>query len=165
MALTEFVRKTPWETGTLAEAGGQFRITIPNRFGDGGMFTPGFVGHPMRREAVTGMIQGRELIQYDFTPEQYRALTKLTATLSRLLPNIKCDYPRDDHGKLIPRKLPEDQLKRYQGVLGHFHIQTDKVDPGPAFDWDRVINNAKRLLHGGMSEAADQTSMGHMRGR
>ena len=39
------------------------------------------------------MNQGKELIQYDYTPEQYQALIKLTATLSKVLPNIKCDYP------------------------------------------------------------------------
>ena len=36
--------------------------------------------------------------------------------------------------------------KNYQGVLGHYHIQTDKMDPGPAFDWDRVIGGAQRIL-------------------
>jgi hypothetical protein len=80
-----------------------------------------------------------------------------------VLPNIKCDYPKDAHGKLITHKLADEELKGFQGVLGHFHIQTDKVDPGPAFNWDYVIDNARRFLHGGMSEAADQTSLGHMR--
>lgn len=155
--------KNPLAEWYCPEPGGQTRITIPKQFGDGGILSRGFVGHPMRPRPVTGVIQGRELIQYDFTAEQYRALAKLTATLCRVLPNIKCDYPKDTHGNLIPQKLPDDELKRYQGVLGHFHIQTDKVDPGPAFNWDYVINAAKRLLHGGMSDAADQTSLGHMR--
>jgi N-acetyl-anhydromuramyl-L-alanine amidase AmpD len=25
-------------------------------------------------------------------------------------------------------------------------VQANKVDPGPAFDWDRVIGGARRLL-------------------
>ena len=49
--------------------------------------------------------------------------------------------------------------------MGHFHIQTDKVDPGPAFQWDYVIGNARCLLHCGMSPLADETSKGHMRPR
>ncbi len=128
------------------DADGIPRITVPARLGDHGIRTAGFVGRPTRPEPVKGRIQGRELIQYDFTPQQYAALAKLTATLCKVLPKIKCDYPRNEMGDLILGTLPEDYLKRYQGILGHYHIQTNKVDPGPAFQWDRVIGDAKRLL-------------------
>lgn len=141
------------------------RITIPARLGDGGILTPGFQGRPARPEPVGGALQNRQLTQYDFTPEQYAALIRLTATLSAVFPKIKCDYPRDGSGKLVTEKLPDDQLEAYQGVLGHFHIQANKVDPGPAFQWDHVIGNAQRLLDGGMSKAVNQTSLGHMRPR
>ena len=157
--------KNPLTDWYATEPGGQTRITIPPRFGDGGIRTRDFVGHPMRPQPVTGTIQGRELVQYDFTREQYRALAKLTAALTQVFPKLRCDYPKDASGELIARKLPDDQLKQYRGVLGHFHIQTDKVDPGPAFQWDYMIDQAERCLHGGMSEAADQTSKGHMRRR
>ncbi len=157
--------KNPFAEWYARETNGQTRITIPAEFGDGGLRTKGFVGHPARPEPVTGTIQGRELTQYDFTPEQYQALIKLTATLSRVFPKLTCDYPKDARGKLIPQKLPDAQLQAYHGVLGHFHVQTDKVDPGPAFQWDYVIGQARRLLHSGLSETADQTSLGHMRGR
>src|SRR5262249_11318275 len=100
---------------------------------------------------------------YDLTPEQYQALVKLTATLCRVFPKLRCDYPKDGQGKLIRHKLPDDELRLYQGVLGHFHVQTDKVDPGPAFQWDYLIEQARLLLNGGMSDMADQTSLGHMR--
>jgi N-acetyl-anhydromuramyl-L-alanine amidase AmpD len=141
------------------------RISIPTRLGESGIATPDFVPCPARREPVAGEIQGRNLTQYDFTPEQYRALAHLTAALTKVLPKIKCDYPRDAHGRLIPHKLPDDQLRDYRGVLAHFHIQTDKVDPGPAFQWDKLIDHARRLLRGGMSEAADATSKGHLRSK
>ncbi|HLH54609.1 MAG TPA: peptidoglycan recognition family protein [Verrucomicrobiae bacterium] len=157
--------KNPLSEWYTRDPDGQTRITIPKRFGDGGIRTPGFVGHPARSEPVQGVIQGQQLTQYDYTPEQYRALVKLTATLCKILPNIECDYPKDAQGQLITQKLPDAALKNYHGVLGHYHIQTDKVDPGPAFDWNRVIGGAQRLLHGGMSEAADLTSRGHMRSR
>ena len=104
-------------------------------------------------------------MQYDFTPQQYQALIKLTATLCKTLPKIKCDYPKDAAGKLIRQKLPDVELNAYQGVLGHYHIQTDKVDPGPAFQWDYVIGHARALLHGGLSPMADETSKGQMRAR
>jgi N-acetyl-anhydromuramyl-L-alanine amidase AmpD len=147
------------------DTNGQMRVTIPARFGDGGIRTKGFVGHPARREPVEGTIQGQKLVQYDFTPEQYQALIKLTATLSKVFPMLTCDYPKDAAGQLIPGKLPDDALEKYHGVMGHFHIQTNKVDPGPAFQWDYVISNARRLLQSNLSELADQTSLGHMRPR
>jgi N-acetyl-anhydromuramyl-L-alanine amidase AmpD len=127
-------------------ASGTARITLPPALGDGGIRTPGFAGHPARNEPVRGLIQGEDLVQYDFTPEQYAALTQLTAALCRIFPKIKCQYPQDAEGKLIPHKLPDAELAQYQGVLGHYHIQTDKVDPGPAMDWDRVIGGARKIL-------------------
>ena len=148
------------------EPNGQTRITIPAQYGDGGIFTKDFVGHPARPEPIKGEIQGKQLVQYDFTPQQYQALIKLTATLSKALPQIKCDYPRDAAGKLITAKLPDAELAAYKGVMGHFHIQTNKVDPGPAFQWDYVIGGARKLLScGGLSPMADETSKGHLRAR
>ena len=67
-------------------------------------------------------------------------MIKLTATLCTIFPKIRCDYPRDASGQPIPQKLPDAQLNRYQGILGHYHVQTNKVDPGPAFQWDSVVN-------------------------
>ena len=96
----------------------------------------------MRNDKVKGPIQGEELVQYDFTPQQYEALAKLTATLCTVFPKIRCDYPRDEKGALITHKLPSAQYDQYHGVLGHYHVQTNKVDPGPAFQWDRVIGDA-----------------------
>jgi len=144
---------------------GSTRINLPQRFGDGGIRTKKFIGHPSRPDPVYGKIQARELVQYDFTTEQYRALAHLTAALCRVLPQIRCDCPRDKSGQPLLHKLPEEELKGYQGVLGHYHIQSDKVDPGPAFRWDDLIVNARRLLHSGMSEQADETSRGHLRPR
>ena len=43
-------------------------------------------------------------------------------------------------------KLPDEAWKAYAGVLGHYHVQTNKVDPGPAFQWERVIGEARKLL-------------------
>ena len=125
---------------------GRTRLTIPSRFGDGGLRTAGFVGQPARPKPVTGTIQGRQLVQYDFTPQQYRALIHLTAALCKIFPNLHCDYPRDPSGQLIRGKLPDDDLARYQGLLGHYHVQSNKVDPGPAFQWDLLVNSVRKLL-------------------
>lgn len=121
-------------------------LAIPKAMGNGGVRTPNFIGRPARPTLVRGVVQGHEVVQYDFTPEQYRALTRLTAALCAVFPKLKCDYPRDAKGQLVTRKLPDDELDRFAGVLGHFHIQTNKTDPGPAMQWDRVIDGACRLL-------------------
>jgi N-acetylmuramoyl-L-alanine amidase len=142
---------------------GQTTITLPASLGNGGVRTPNFVGHPARPEMVKGTVQGKELYQYDFTPQQYAALAKLTATLCTVFPKIPCRYPTDESGKLITHKLPDEDLKAYTGVMGHYHIQTNKVDPGPAFNWDYVIGNARRIMNNGFSPTADETSKGHER--
>jgi len=158
--------KNPFAEWYQEAPDGQTTLTIPARYGDGGIRTPGFVGHPARPKPVAGNIQGRDLTQYDFTPQQYDALIKLTAALCKIFPKIKCEYPTDVSGKLVTQKLPDDQLARYQGILGHFHIQTDKVDPGPAFQWDYVVSEAhKRLNNDGLSKGFAETSMGHLRRR
>lgn len=128
------------------QTNGQTFLTIPDAFGAGGILTSNFVGHPARPDPIEGNIQGKDLVQYDFTPQQYAALIKLTATLCRIFPKITCQYPTNDSGQLITYKLPDDVLTNYQGILGHYHVQTDKVDPGPAFQWDTVIDGARKIL-------------------
>jgi N-acetylmuramoyl-L-alanine amidase len=129
-----------------ARTNGRTLLTIPKRFGDGGVRTPGFVGQPAHPEPVQGKIHDQVLVQYDFTPQQYAALAKLTAAVCTALPRIECKYPTDASGKLVAGKLPDEQLANYHGVLGHYHLTTMKVDPGPAFDWDYVIGTARKLM-------------------
>ena len=88
---------------------------------------------------------GVDLSQYDLTPQQYEALIKLTATLCKTFPKIRCDYPRDGQDKLLPRKLADEDYNRYNGILGHYHVQLNKVDPGPAFQWQTFIDSTRAL--------------------
>ena len=138
--------KNPLAEWYKTGADGVTTVTLPARFGDGGIRTKNFTAHPARPQPVRGVIQGEELEQYDYTPEQYAALTRLLATLCKIFPKIQCRYPVDAAGKLIPHKLADADLKNYSGVLGHYHIQTNKTDPGPAFDWGRVIGGARTIL-------------------
>ena len=121
---------------------------VPGLLGKaGGVRTPNFIARPAREDAVVGEIQHHPYEQYDLTPQQYDSLIKLTATLCTVLPNIKCDYPKDSNRKLITHTLTPEQWQAYQGVLGHYHVQDNKQDPGPAFQWDRVINGARKLMN------------------
>ena len=128
-----------------AEDGGTL-LRPPRTLGHLGLRTVPFYGRPARPQAVVGTVQGVELTQYDFTPEQYDSLIKLTATLCQIFPKLQCDYPQDEQGELIPRVLANDEWKSFQGVLGHYHVQKNKTDPGPAFDWEKVVGGAKQLL-------------------
>jgi len=101
---------------------------------------------PSRDEPVVGTVQGQELIMYDLTSEQYAALAKLTEGLCSTLPKIRRDLPRDGQGRVIDHKLDDDVYNRYQGILGHFHVQLNKTDPGPAFQWDRVLSGLKTSI-------------------
>jgi len=138
--------KNPFDRWYRTDTNGVTVITIPERLGDGGILTPNFQGRPARPEPVRGNIQGGELEQYDYTPEQYGALTRLTAALCKIFPKLQCRYPTDADGKLVLKKLPDEELNAYQGVLGHYHVQKNKTDPGPAMNWDLVIGGAKEIL-------------------
>jgi N-acetyl-anhydromuramyl-L-alanine amidase AmpD len=140
----------PADTRALAQCyqpdrTGKIRFTPPKDLKNPGILTKGFTGRPARPAPVRGVIQGQELRQYDYTPEQYAALARLTAALGRVFPLIRCDYPRDAAGRLVREKLPDPILEKYQGILGHYHVQANKTDPGPAFDWDKLVGDARRL--------------------
>lgn len=107
--------------------------------------TPNFVGYSTRSGLVIDEVQGARYAMYDLTPQQYDSLRKLTSTLCDVLPRIQRDYPRDAEGKLITRKLDDESLKNFSGVLGHYHIQDNKIDPGPALQWDYVVGKTNRL--------------------
>lgn len=141
--------KNPFNDWYRTNAAGETILSLPRRLGEGGIRTTNFVGRPARPEPVRGIIQGEDLVQYDFTPEQYAALAKLTAALCKVFPKIKCDFPKDAQGRVIPKKLPDDILQNYEGVLGHYHIQKNKNDPGPALDWEKVVGGAQKILSGG----------------
>jgi N-acetylmuramoyl-L-alanine amidase len=128
------------------DANGRLYVTIPERFGDGGIRTPDFVAYPSRNEPVSGTIQGRYLHQYDFTDEQYDSLIRLTATLCQIFPKLACDYPRDADGNLRTTVLTDEEMADFSGIIGHWHVTTAKVDPGPALDWDRVIDGARQEM-------------------
>lgn len=100
---------------------------------------------PDRSEVQGGRVQGKDLVQYDFTPEQYQALERLLVALRRTLPGIAAAVPRDASGKVLDRAFESDEeLFGFRGVLGHYHVSREKVDPGPAFQWERILDALRR---------------------
>ncbi|MEZ6197508.1 MAG: N-acetylmuramoyl-L-alanine amidase [Planctomycetota bacterium] len=92
---------------------------------------------PARPGVFTAVTNGRRVAMYDYTEAQYRALERLAAWAVREFPALLPRVP--DSADVIPRAELED----WAGFLGHHHISKVKVDPGPAFDWARVLPAAR----------------------
>ncbi len=124
------------------DAAGRF-IRYPAFLGDPGVRTPEFVPRPATDTLHRGTINGREVYQFDFTPQQYEALARLTATLARVLPKVELQIPRGADGNVTAERMEPDALHAFSGIVGHYHVQTNKQDPGPAFDWERLLREAR----------------------
>ena len=116
------------------------------RLGDAGIRTTGFVARPARWQKVVGETQGEELEQYDFTIEQYAALEKLAAGLCRVFPRLEPEAPRDADGSVARAVLSDEAWQQFHGILGHYHVQLNKTDPGPAFDWEPFLARVREQL-------------------
>ena len=102
-----------------------------------GALPPGFVPRPARPGPLRGPIHGTLLWQQDFTDAQYEALGRLVAALCGAL-DIPARAPRETG------VLPSPAA--WHGIVGHYHLTTDKLDPGPAFDWDRFLGLVRANL-------------------
>jgi N-acetylmuramoyl-L-alanine amidase len=122
-----------------------WRQKFPKWMPISGIRTKDFVARPDRPDFISGEVQGQTFHQFDFTTQQYRALAKLIAGLNRALPRIEIDAPRNKDGTVINHVIEEANLRQFDGIVGHFHVQKNKRDPGPAFQWERVLREAREL--------------------
>ncbi len=81
--------------------------------------------------------KGRPLRSYGYTDAQYTALVELLKTLTKYLPAIKKEAPFDATGEIVKNVLDDES---FSGFIGHWHISTQRWDPGPGFDWQRVYH-------------------------
>jgi N-acetylmuramoyl-L-alanine amidase len=125
------------------DAGGRTVNLFPAEARLGDLRVESYVAAPWRNELVSGTVQGKKFVQYDFTEAQYAALARLGAGLSRALPRIKLEAPRDKKGKVETRVLAEPRRSTFEGVVGHLHLSDQKFDPGPAFDWEWFLKTAR----------------------
>ncbi|MEE9392584.1 MAG: peptidoglycan recognition family protein [Planctomycetota bacterium] len=84
-------------------------------------------------------IHGREYEMPDYSEAQYRTLERLFDWVAREFPRVPKKTPLTSSGDFLWEVLPPDELKTFRGFIGHHHLTKSKTDPGPAFDWARVL--------------------------
>lgn len=126
-----------------SDAQGRTRLTPP---ADAGLRRPAAATAPARPQPIVGSIHNTLYQQYDYTDAQYQALAKLTAALTRTFPKLPLQVPRDAGGQVLNTVMSEGQQRSMAGLVGHYHLTTDKIDPGPAFDWERLLRETRAAL-------------------
>ncbi len=121
------------------DTSGRLWLAIPQKTGAPGFRGSGALARPSTEALHSGRINGTALVQHDFTEEQYRSLAALISSVRTALPRIEARVPVDTTGAVLDRCLDDAEFAAFHGVLGHYHVQTNKSDPGPAFQWLRVL--------------------------
>ena len=97
---------------------------------------------PPRRMSETIEINGVPWRSWGYTDEQYDALIKLLQALAREFPKLKLAAPINETGEIIwgvPGDEAFGEAGAKIGIWGHMHLTARKFDPGPGFDWQRLI--------------------------
>ncbi len=117
-----------------------------------GDFNPSSVGvdlqNPIRPERIrdslertqrgvySGKINGSKLHSLGYTDAQYESLVAVIRGLIQIFPKIKAEAPIGANNQVLRSKL---QNLAFAGVVAHWHLSAAKWDPGPGFDWERML--------------------------
>ncbi|MFO0745325.1 MAG: N-acetylmuramoyl-L-alanine amidase [Myxococcota bacterium] len=82
-------------------------------------------------------INTARLQSYGYTDAQYLALIELLKALTQHFPNLAVAYPTNAAGEVVATTLADP--KSFQGFMAHYHVEAQRWDPGPGFDWERVL--------------------------
>lgn len=93
-------------------------------------------GELQDRGIKQGVINGGRVKALGYTEAQYESLIAVLEGLFTMFPTIKRQVPVDANGRILRNKLAVPDFK---GVVGHYHVQANRWDPGPGFDWERII--------------------------
>ncbi|HEV8320258.1 MAG TPA: peptidoglycan recognition family protein [Myxococcota bacterium] len=116
--------------------------------GDKRNYYPAHAGRPIK----VGNINGGEFIAWGYNDAQYKALAALTAGLTSYFPRLPLVYPAYSDGSIIPMIISDSY--KYSGLIAHWHLTVKKWDPGPAFEWDRIMTVVKAKA-GGLNYPVD----------
>ena len=96
-----------------------------------------------RRMSEVVEINGVPWKSWGYTDAQYDALIKLLLELATHFPKLKLAAPMDERGEVI-WQVPEAIDTEKMGIYGHMHLTAQKFDPGPGFDWPRLIQGLQK---------------------
>lgn len=103
--------------------------------------------HPdgKRRMSETVEINGIPWRSWGYTDVQYDSLVKLLASLGKFYPKLKLAAPVDERGEIIWQVPADDAFDLEKiGIWAHMHLTAQKFDPGPGFDWARVLQGLSK---------------------
>ncbi len=79
-----------------------------------------------------------------FTDEQYHNIILLLRYLTK-----SYEIPRTFVGKTERFSTTRASSADMEGIMSHVNFRTDKIDIGPAFDWERVISGVQAEIYSG----------------
>ncbi len=98
---------------------------------------PERLADPSARGVYKGTINGGNVASLGYTDPQYDSLIAVLRGLSTIFPQLQnLSAPVGEDGKVRRNKL---QNTGFNGLVGHLHVSATKWDPGPGFDWERVL--------------------------
>lgn len=89
---------------------------------------PAHSRHP--RSSYVEAVHGKDRRMLRFTPVQMDSLERLARGVCGVL-GIPWLFPVDDDGELLTRAMGKAEKDAFSGVLGHYHLTSRKLDPGP----------------------------------
>jgi N-acetylmuramoyl-L-alanine amidase len=95
-----------------------------------------------KRNVKPVKINGHTILAFEYTPAQIDAFTALGKALTRLLPNIATEYPQSSPGQPAWDTIPTSASFSFSGYIGHYHLITQKWDPGP-FDFKKFCSDLR----------------------
>lgn len=85
----------------------------------------------------SGTINGGSPKSLGYHDAQYRSLIAVLRGLKEIFPKFQLQAPIDETGRVARSKLKSPEA--FAGIIGHWHVLASKWDPGPGFDWERVL--------------------------
>lgn len=95
-----------------------------------------------KRRIFEATINGEPWRSIGYTDAQYDALVKLLRALNQRFQKIKLLPPIGPDKQVMSEQTELDLDKC--GIFGHYHLNAQKIDPGPGFEWNRLIADLNR---------------------
>ncbi|MEJ7600302.1 MAG: N-acetylmuramoyl-L-alanine amidase [Kofleriaceae bacterium] len=85
----------------------------------------------LKREVEPCKINEHTIKSFAFTDDQWKSMILLSRALLKYLPNLTTDYPQTSPGVQAWGTMPFGKVFNSPGFLGHYHLTSNKWDPGP----------------------------------